>query len=77
MMRKRKNKLVTADEVIEMVGIILQFHALQCRGECECTIHRRTGDILDVCESCSAGVQLYEIRQDIMSRVDALAEGGE
>jgi len=49
------NKL--AIEIIEVVTRL----AKDSIGECECTVHRRTGDILEVCDSCGAHVDLSEI----------------
>ena len=51
-----------AVEIMEVVAKL----ALATVGECNCTIHRRTGDIDEICDICAANVSLTEIHECAM-----------
>lgn len=69
-MGKRKlEPIVTEADILQMFHQILLLRA-KSQGPCECTVHRRTGDIVDLCGPCSAGVALEEIRDYIADQYE-------
>jgi hypothetical protein len=54
------DRMMTSEKLLQMLASIMQL-VERSKGQCECTVHRRTGNIIEVCEACSADVSLNEI----------------
>ena len=61
MVKKQKSLLDEPNQMaIDLIGIVTRL-AKESVGECDCTVHRRTGDIIEVCGPCGAAADLSEI----------------
>jgi hypothetical protein len=68
-MSKRSERMMTEAKVLTMFDRITEMWK-RSRGPCECTIHKRTGDIVDLCPDCSADCALEEIFDYIAEQYD-------
>jgi len=67
-MKKRK-ELIEDSQIIDILEALVKLREIN-RNQCECTVHRRTGGILEVCESCDAYCSFYEIYDYVMEHME-------
>jgi hypothetical protein len=70
---KRNERMMTEAKVMIMFVQIMEMWT-KSRGPCECTIHKRTGDIVDLCPDCSADCALEEIFDYIAEQYNGYKE---
>ncbi len=63
--KTRSNQDECNQMAMEIMRVVARL-AEESDGECECTVHRRSGDIIDVCPSCHAYTYLSEIHSTVM-----------
>jgi len=64
------DRMMTEGKVLEMFQIILDLTE-RSKGSCECTVQKRTGNIIDVCDACSADSALHDIYECVKSMEEA------
>ena len=67
---KKAERMMTEAKVLTMISRIVEMWG-KSQGPCECTVHKRSGDIIDLCPDCSADCALAEISSYIAEQYEA------
>jgi hypothetical protein len=73
---KKVDRMMTEAKVLTMISRIVEMWG-KSQGPCECTVHKRSGDIVDLCPDCSADCALEEISGYIAEQYESEALNGE
>ncbi len=73
MKSKKGERMMTEAKILTMISRIVEMWG-KSQGPCECTVHKRSGDIIDLCPDCSADCALEEISGYIAEQYEAEAK---
>ena len=74
MSKRKTERMMTEAKVLTMIQQIMEMWR-KSRGPCECTIHKRTGDIADLCSPCSMDCALVEVFDYLAEQYEGEKEG--